>query len=440
MSGDPYQLPSFAWRHALRDALAINPANVNISESVTAATPESWIADNQARRLVVLSGSGAITVLINRGIASRSAVDRLIVPAGHNLSGRRIGILSSMDGTYAALTEIFTYSRLRGSAQVTSTATMHGGTNVFDFPPSTSRYLVVSFSALNTQIGEIGELWLTTKERPTAGYSSGYAYGYQPNVAINLLRSGADAVVELGSQKRTLSVTTPPIAGGDHQLYARMLDEIGTSRDPVWVDPTTSGYQTTIEDMEGTPDARWLINGGTMSNSATRFVGSTSLRSVRTGGTGVLEIYQGDLSVDLRGAIFRASVRIDSTGSPLAAASGFSIYLFTNGTDYSEFQFGTNQIPSYGVWYTLSIDLENDAAAAVSVDDANAGNITGILFRFPSVAVNGAFQVDDIHTITKRHEPWLARVSNEPKWTQVSPVPAGGEYYQRSIEFVESIG
>lgn len=436
MPGDTYQTPSFAWRHAARDGDL-----VNVSEATTAATPDTWLGDNQARRLVVRSASGAMTIQIDRGALSREPLDRLIIPTGHNLSGRRFTLYES-DATYAVLTAVQPYSRLRGSAQVNSSATLHGGVCVYDFPAMASRYFVLLFAARVTSVAELGEVWLTKKETPTIGFGAEYEYGYETNVLAATLRSGALATIERGTQRRTMVASAENLSGTDHDLYVRMMRDTGSHRDPVWIDPTLGGYDTLIDDMQTTPSATWTPTGGTLADSATHYAGGQSLAITKTAAPGVLQVARTFATMDLRGRILRVAIRISALGAGFTATDGIRIYLATTGApaDYSGWQFGTNYILAAGVFYTLSIDLDSDAAQEIGGDGADPARCETITVRAQNAAVSDILYVDDIHTLNKDKEPWLAHLTSTPSWTQSSSVPLAGQFFTRSFTFVESIG
>jgi len=436
VAGDAYQQPIWSWLHAARDAGA---SSVNVVEATTAATPESWLVDNQSRRLVTRSAAGVMTITIDRGAATRLGVDRLLIPSGHNLAGRLVTLSSATDGTFVTRTTILMYSRARGADLVTAAATVHAGTCVFDFPESRKRYLVVEFSARASEVGQLGELWLTRKETPAVGFAPEYEYGFLQSVDASELRSGAIATVELGTQRRTLSCTTGLLSGTDQKLYNRMVSDVGTSRDPLWIDPTVGDYETTIDDMEGSPAIDWTVAGGIIANFGAGFAGVQSVIVQKTGGTGALDLRRAGFALDLRGCVFQAAVKVAAAGSPLAASTGFTLYLTDGGANYSGFKFGTNHIAAYATWYTLSIDVDNDVATDIGGNGVDPANVVEILFRLDSVAIGGNFQADDVRYIKTSAEPWLARISKTHTWKQSSSVPVVGEYYERQIDLVESI-
>ena len=442
MAGDLYQSPSFAWLHAIRDAGASGLAFV---DSITAATPETWLIDNQARRLIVWSASGTKQINIDRGAGPLDPVDRLIIPSGHNLQGCAIGFYSNVSG-FGTPTDVLPYSRLRGAVSLTQPTTIHPGVFVLDFPSTPNRYLSVVIGGNGSLVPQIGELWLTRRETPTVGYETDYEYSTEPNVAASTLRSGAVSTIERGPTRRTAKVSTWGISGTDRKLYDRMLADCGVARDPVWIDPTFGFYETSIDTMESSPHTSWVTTGGTDSTaSGVKFAGSSSL-ALAAAGAAVVTSTLDFTNADLRGCILKLAVQSQTNRTYATATDGFRVTLSTNGAsaNSSTWYFGTDIVTANAVFSMLSIDLDNeapDASTGNGCDLSSIGRITVTFGRtgvtFPS-AQN--LYIDDVHYLDKRAEPWCARIADAGAWKQTSNVPIVGEHYSRTLSFEESIG
>lgn len=442
MAGDLYQSPSFAWLHAIRDAGA---SGLTFNQSITAATPETWLIDNQSRRLVVWSASGIKTIDIDRGIGPRAPVNRLIIPSGHNLQGFPIAIYTNVAG-FGSPVEVVAYSRLRGSVSLTQSTMIHPGVFVLDFPDTTNRYLTIGLGTNGSTVPQIGELWLTRRETPTIGFATSYEYGAEPNVAASTLRSGAVSTIERGPVRRTLKAETGLLSSTDRRLYDRMLGDVGVARDPVWVDPTFGFYETSIDTMESSPHLTWVTTGGTDSTAfGVKFAGTSSL-AIAAAGAAVVVSTLDFTNADLRGCILRVAVQSQTNTTYATATDGFRITLSTNGSSAngSRWHFGTDIVSAIGAFFVLSIDLSNEAPDAVDGNGCDLSSVGRIAVTFGRTGVTFPsaqnLYIDDVHYLDKRAEPWCARIVDAGEWKQASSVPIAGEYYSRSLTFEESIG
>lgn len=443
MAGDAYQSPSFAWLHALRDAGAagITVVDALVTSPASAATPKTWLIDNQSRRLVTWSAAGLKTIDIDRGANPRGTVGRLIIPAGHNLQGCSITVQSNVAG-FGTPTALFLWSRLRGTVLIEqATTTIHPGVFVLDFIESASRYLSVEIGGKGTLVPQLGELWLTCRETPTDGFEHGYEYDQVPNVASATLPSGAIATLERGPLRRTLKADTWRITGGDRRLYDRMIADCGGPLRPVWIDSTFGFYETPIDDMESSPHTTWSVTNGTASTaSGVKFAGASSLAIAVAGG--VTPVATRDFTnTDLRRCILKLAVQAQSSIAFLGATTGIRIRLSTNGAsaNASSWYFGSDIVTSVGVFSMLSIDLSNEAPTQVDGNGCDLSSIGRIAVTFVTPSAQNLY-IDDVHYLDKRAEPWCARIVEAGPWKQGSQVPRAGEAYSRSIEFLESVG
>ena len=80
--------PRYAFQHAIRDS---GVSSITVIPSADADYPVDYLIDDRAGSLFKFdSSSGSSLIRIDRGAGSLEAVDRIIIPAGHNLDTKDI--------------------------------------------------------------------------------------------------------------------------------------------------------------------------------------------------------------------------------------------------------------------------------------------------------------------------------------------------------------
>lgn len=159
-----YARPRFAWLHVLADA-AVGGGSIDLSAAAHADYPAERLWDYRPNRLMRFNAAAtSFWVEVDRGAAGLEAVDRLVIPAGHNLGATTLEVFESTTGAF-------------GGEEVSLGSVAAPGADVIDLAldSSSARYLrlVVTGSSL---VYEFGELYLTRQRQPASrGFDPGYS-------------------------------------------------------------------------------------------------------------------------------------------------------------------------------------------------------------------------------------------------------------------------
>ena len=190
----PWRAPVYSMTHALRDAGASS-----VSTSVAAETgyPVTNLLDDRGSSLFKFSTSAAghyIQVDRGSGLSGADALDRCWIPPGHNLAGSSIRIRSATDASITTgVTTLLSEDEIDASSA-------EGVDRGFDVATA-QQYVRLDWP---TSIGqwELGELLFTAREPLERGPESGWEDETVAQVLINEMRSGAEARVITGANRR----------------------------------------------------------------------------------------------------------------------------------------------------------------------------------------------------------------------------------------------
>lgn len=195
----------------LHAARAAGVSGLSASHTIATANPLYLLIDDLRGVSCKFSASGSGRHFqIDRGAAGLEAIDRLIIPAGHNLSGQTVTVKSDTTTAFAPGTTRGTSGTLT-SAQVD-----------FALTPYTDRYTRVEISGTGTW--EVPELVLTRTRTPTAGIAGEYQDDDLPNVVPVVTRSGTVATLVRGEAGRVWRVEWQLVDGSvDKALFLEVL-------------------------------------------------------------------------------------------------------------------------------------------------------------------------------------------------------------------------
>jgi len=189
-----YANPAFGILHAgaVAGFGAITPKN-----AMAAGQGVERLVDSRTALLAKFAASAPDhDVEVNRGTGTLEAVDRLWIPAGHNLSGSTVTVFSGASSPA---------STNRGSVVATSAA-VH-----LAFTSNTQRFVRVAFSG--TGQWEMGELWITRYRQTVRGIDPGWEAPVSvPTVVMHFATHESTAL--LGPPRRIFHVTFHDVEEG----------------------------------------------------------------------------------------------------------------------------------------------------------------------------------------------------------------------------------
>lgn len=448
MIGDTYIAPGVGWLHALQKA---GSSALNVPESLASGSTKLRLIDGRARPLCTWAAHGDKYVRTDRGVAVLEPVNRLYVPAGHNLAGVRFQIVTYTSGAWAGETQVLPYIRLHNATSEgasTAALTMRPGVNVVDFPSTTSRYIGVILLDRAATVPSVGEFWFTRMWFPVAGFDPGYEMTRIQNTTVNRTLANVVNVVELSEPSKRWRIDTADFSGADRLLWETLLIECGVQRSPFLFD-ATADHEIVIDDCQ-TSAASWSALGATgISNAAgVKLSGAASLKIdyQNTNDGGAATIID---AVDLRGCVLGVYVYCSARANWMTTGSdGLRIYLgnessVTNACFATYWAFGTDTVASNSTWFGLWIDLENNAPAGISQGPVDLSAVTSIAVAAMTdgtIADPGSYYIGRIVAYRKDRAPIVARIMDAVPSKQKHPVPATyGEEFSMALTIEEMI-
>jgi len=233
--------PRYAYLHAARDAGA---DAITLSHTAGTTDYKDFLIDDRAGSLFKFAESSTgQTITIDRGSGSLDAIDRLIIPAGHNITGT-----IDLD---ADTTSGFTSATVLLSGESVSTALIDE-----TFSSNSEQWLRLTFNG--TGQWEIPELIFTSTKTTTRGPEQGWVDMIQHNTLHLPLESGVVASLARGLDRRRIEYVYRDVNdSGDLAVFAALLATCGTSR-PFILDPAfdteTPLWMKLIEDSQQQQD------------------------------------------------------------------------------------------------------------------------------------------------------------------------------------------
>lgn len=215
------RMPYFVWSHAGR---AAGDASVTMSPAASSTMPKYRSLDGFGQSLAQHGSSSASAYWqVDRGAGTLEAVDRLLIPSGHNLGAQTVAVKASATGAYAGEeTTLASFTSAAGLIEQAVTS-------------STARYLRVSFGG--TGQWEYGEMWLGRTRTPSSAVVVDPGWKRPPlsNVTVQRFPTGVQGSVVNGPDQRTLGMTLRWVAGSDLTLFEDLATACGAAKAPFWV-------------------------------------------------------------------------------------------------------------------------------------------------------------------------------------------------------------
>lgn len=214
----------YAFLHAARDAGA--SAITDNSHGWLTANPKDFLIDDRAGSLATFDSSESDHwIQVNRGSAGLEAIDRLIVPAGHNFAGADVRVRSSSVSDFSS--DISTHLNTAAAA------------GLFDPTWSistTKQYLRMDWPS-DSGAWAIPQLIYTRTRTTTRGPEQGWGDMLLHNTLDFQKESGSIASLSLGADRRLFElVYRDVVLAADLLVFSDLLETCGTSK-PFYLDP-----------------------------------------------------------------------------------------------------------------------------------------------------------------------------------------------------------
>jgi hypothetical protein len=248
-----YTDPAFMPYHAIAQAVLVGGLAAITTQNTWAGTEDITkrrVCDY--RTVAVANFSGVASnhhIQFDRGAASVSELDRIIIPAGHNYTGKKLKVLSDdNDGM--------------SSAAIILAQTDIGSAALIDLPlvggvPSEQQYIRVNWPASGTWNPDTTEVWIGEKKITTTGVAQAWRNPLETPLVEQPFPT-RDAAVLLGPARRTWELEHYRLDATDVAVY----DEIAaTGRTiPFWFWPPDDAYTEPLlmkltDDMEREQDS-----------------------------------------------------------------------------------------------------------------------------------------------------------------------------------------
>ena len=211
-----YRSPSFCFLHAARDA---GSSALSSSPAAQSGWPLSRLIDNLKGTLTKLSNGTNPSITVDRGAGTLDAIDRIIIPSGHNATGT-ITLEADDNSGFSSPTIL-----INGDS-------IAAGVYTQTFPANSERYVRVTFSGSFAL--EIGELWLTSTVTPTRGPDPEWDASKAANVRLELLESGVAVASVLGPLQQTYELRFHAMGSSDFSAFLAGIDDVVGLAHPFW--------------------------------------------------------------------------------------------------------------------------------------------------------------------------------------------------------------
>jgi len=249
-----YRLPQFAFLHAAKET---GVGNITLNNDYEDADfPIAHLIDNRPSSLMKFSQSASDHwIKIDRGSGSLEAIDRLIIPEGHNLDpATTITIETNSTDEWPGTTRGTLVTPGSGLLDITLTS-------------NTDRWIYVEIFGTGTW--EIGQLFFTrTRTMTTAGPDSKWTERPVPAMIRREL-STREANSTLAANRKAWSLTHNALDSTDVAILDDLLEAVGVGASPFYYDSTDDGDDPRLMRIENLAPTRQQDNPAPKSNDPT---------------------------------------------------------------------------------------------------------------------------------------------------------------------------
>lgn len=430
-----YRNPRFCYRH-LGKELGVSELSI-ASNSADANTPLYRVIDGASGRLFAFAAAGTGEIRFARAEQDRWIVNRLIIPAGHNLGGLttpcRIVIQASQDGTW---TDTATVNDLDGEPIVAYVA--HPGLIDIRFEDISATGLTVIFqdsSIAGASVAyQFGELMFTRTDSAVTGIAHEFSDALDPQAEISTTRGGNAYALELADPKRAFTLEHQAVGAADDLVYRQLIDYVGVVRDAFEYEHPDSA-DAVYEPFDFTSTDDWTVTGATIQVAGSRGIDVTTTQ------TSWAWLWSTLPASDLRGKLLVVDFQGDTSLAWLDAASELRLALYSDdGTNVGQTQYNLATYPyddqNTALFYRLTIDLDMVAQTSF-VQPTTYSNVTIIKFGFNSGSIGTVVRWDRLQLIDKSKRPVSVKLAEIPERTQDSNNPSAFTNWRHTLSMLE---
>ncbi len=213
-----YRNPQFVFLHSWRDA---GSSNITTSSESPGFDIERIIDDQSGPLFKWLISDPTNDMEVDRGAGTLEAVDRLLIPSGHDITGNLI-FETSTSGVFAG--------------EETQRVNIIAAAGVINesFTSTDDRYH--RFRVPNQQ-SKFGELFVGRDRQTARGPNQQWVDQREPNLVETELRGGNIYRVKAGELRRAFSFTFSRITGTDLAIFDELVTDTQGGLHPFWFFP-----------------------------------------------------------------------------------------------------------------------------------------------------------------------------------------------------------
>lgn len=426
-----YRNPRFCVLHAARLAGAASiTGSVGTPDSTT--TIEA-LRDLRAGRLYRITPASSIVNLdLDRGASAvdRTPIDRLIIPAGHNLAtvNGRLRLEETTGGTAIDDADGVAFERTNPGAH----------TLAYDLTATREQELTLEVLDQASAV-ELGELVFTRILQPTTGVVPDFDPGRWTRQGADVETIGGQVYTfDLGAARRSFTFQHRRVSGSDLALYQYVWDTARINGNRLWFDHPDSGDVDTIVQACNSVGA-WSISGGSGSLVA-GYDGTASeaLRLTATSTPQCSAFHTFASPLDLRGKYVYVDVKPGQDWFA-GGANSLQVVLRTNASNQTIYQLGSildAKTTPNGNWWRLCI--QNAGAAFGSTGPVDLANVATLGVSMDNHAATNTLDIDNVRVIDPLKLPICCEIARMT-WRQDSPAPlsASGPTYRIDADLRE---
>ena len=207
-----------AWRnirlyylHAARVA-----GSANITSNVSFTTSKDFLVDDRGSSICRLASGTGNYIQLDR-LTPSTNINKLYIPAGHELNGCTIRLESDDNSGFSSPTTMLAATAISGSAAIN-----------YDVTASGERYVRLTFETAG--VWGLGELYLSQQRAPARGPEHRWKDQYVYPSQVFEKRTGARPAAEFGSRLRELGFSFARIDSTDLVYWKLLEATVGLTR------------------------------------------------------------------------------------------------------------------------------------------------------------------------------------------------------------------
>lgn len=207
-----------AWRNIrlyyLHAARAVGSANITSNVSFT--TSKDFLVDDRGGSICRLASGTNNYIQLDRLVAG-TTINKLYIPAGHELNGCTIRLESDDNSTFSSPATMLAATAISSSAAIN-----------YDVTGSGERYVRLTLQTAG--VWGLGELYLSQQRTLVRGPESGWRDEYFYPAQVFEKRTGARPAAEFGTRLRSLGFSFRNVGINDLAFWSALESTVGITR------------------------------------------------------------------------------------------------------------------------------------------------------------------------------------------------------------------